>query len=202
MTDEATLAWYEREAPNYTASGTQGQSRHLDGFLDRLEPGALILELGCGGGRDAAHIRDRGFVIDATDGTAAMVRKAKERHDIDARQMRFDELDAQAEYDAVWAHASLLHLPRSALPNVIAAIYRALRSRGYHFANFKLCDEAHPDEGRDMLGRWTNLPSPEWLEDAYRNSGFTILASERYRGTGADGTLRDWLALTLRKEDR
>ena len=40
MTDEATLAWYEREAPRYTASGTQGQSRHLDGFLDRLAPGA------------------------------------------------------------------------------------------------------------------------------------------------------------------
>ena len=197
MTDEATLAWYEREAPSYTASGTQGQSRHLDGFLDRLEPGALILELGCGGGRDAAHIRDRGFVIDATDGTAAMVRKAKERHEIDARQMRFDELDAQAEYDAVWAHASLLHLPRAALPGVIAAIHRALKPAGLHFANYKLCDEAHPDEGRDLLGRWTNLPSPEWLEEVYRKAGFRVLASERYPGKGSDGTQRDWLALTL-----
>ena len=200
MTDEATLAWYEREAPNYTASGTQGQSRHLDGFLDRLEPGALILELGCGGGRDAAHIRDRGFVIDATDGTAAMVRKAKERHDIDARQMRFDELDAQAEYDAVWAHASLLHLPRAALPPVISAIHRALRPGGLHFANYKLCDAVHPDEGRDLLGRWTNLPSPEWLDRTYREAGFTILASERYPGSGADGTQRDWLALVVRRD--
>ena len=197
MTDEATLVWYEREAPSYTASGTQGQSRHLDGFLDRLEPGALILELGCGGGRDAAHIRDRGFVIDATDGTAAMVRKAKERHDIDARQMRFDELDTEAEYDAVWAHASLLHLPRAALPGVIAAIHRALKPAGLHFANYKLCDEAHPDEGRDLLGRWTNLPSPEWLEEVYRQAGFRVLASERYPGKGSDGTQRDWLALTL-----
>ena len=201
MTDEATLVWYEREAPSYTASGTQGQSRHLDGFLDRLEPGALILELGCGGGRDAAHIRDRGFVIDATDGTAAMVRKAKERHDIDARQMRFDELDTEAEYDAVWAHASLLHLPRAALPGVIAAIHRALKPAGLHFANYKLCDEAHPDEGRDLLGRWTNLPSPEWLEEVYRQAGFRVLASERYPGKGSDGTQRDWLALTLERSE-
>lgn len=202
MTDEATLAWYEREAPHYTVSGTQGQSRHLDGFLDRLAPGAHILELGCGGGRDAAYIRDRGFSIDATDGTTAMVRKAKERHNIAARQMRFDELTAMSEYDAVWAHASLLHLPRTALPPVLSAIHRALRPGGLHFANYKLCDHAHPDEGRDLLGRWTNLPSPEWLEEVYREAGFTILASERYPGKGSDGTQRDWLALTLRKEDR
>ena len=199
MTDEATLAWYEREAPSYTASGTQGQSRHLDGFLARLAPGAQILELGCGGGRDAAYMLEKGFVVDATDGTAAMVRKARERHDVDARQMRFDELDAVAAYDAVWAHASLLHLPRAALPPALGAIRKALRPAGLHFANYKLGDEAHPNEGRDMLGRWTNLPSPEWLEETYHQAGFAILACERYRGGGADGTQRDWLALTLQR---
>ncbi|MEZ5682570.1 MAG: class I SAM-dependent methyltransferase [Erythrobacter sp.] len=199
MTDEATLAWYEREAPNYTASGAQGQSRHLDGFLARLTPDAHILELGCGGGRDAAYMVEKGFSLDATDGTSAMVRKAKERHDIDARQMRFDELEAVAGYDAVWAHASLLHLPRAALPSVLAAIHRALRPSGLHFANYKLCDNANPDEGRDLLGRWTNLPSPEWLEEVYRQAGFIVLARERYAGKGSDGTQRDWLALTLQR---
>lgn len=201
MTDEATLAWYEREAPNYTASGAQGQSRHLDGFLARLAPDAYILELGCGGGRDAAYMLQKGFRLDATDGTAAMVRKARERHDIEARQMRFDELDAEAEYDAVWAHASLLHLPRASLPGVVAAIHRALKPAGLHFANYKLSDEAHPDEGRDLLGRWTNLPSPDWLEELYRRAGFAVVASERYPGKGSDGTQRDWLALTLKRGD-
>ena len=103
MTDEATLAWYEREAPHYTASGTQGQSRHLDGFLDRLDDGAHILELGCGGGRDAAYIRDRGFSIDATDGTAAMVRKANGLYDrrstIADRSKMKEGPDAEAKVD-------------------------------------------------------------------------------------------------------
>lgn len=199
MTDAATLAWYEREAPDYVASSKFGVARHINAFLARLKPGAFILELGCGGGRDAAHMIERGFKVDPTDGTIAMVHKANERHAIGARQMRFDELEAEALYDAVWAHACLLHLPRTVLPKVLAAIHAALKPGGWHYANYKLCDVDHPDEGRDPLGRWANLPSPDWLEQRYRDAEFTITTAERYRGNGSDGVQRDWLALTVRK---
>ena len=196
MADPATLAYYEAHEPRYTLSFGQAPSRHLDAFLDRLPEGAKVLELGCGGGRDSARIIERGFILDATDGTPAMVRKANERFDVGARVMRFDELDAPSEYDAVWAHACLLHVPRAELPNVLAAILRALRPGGWHFANYKLGTA----EGRDLLGRLTNLPDEGWLEETYANAGFSISASERYRGEGADGVQRDWLALTLKKE--
>ena len=194
-----TLAYYERAAPHYTASTAQDRVRFLDPFLDRLEAGARILELGCGCGRDAARMVERGFDLDATDGTRAMVRKARERFGIQARQMRFDELEAVAEYDGVWAHASLLHAERADLPGHVAAINRALKPGGWHFANYKLADADHPEEGYDLLGRWTNLPSPDWLEAAYANAGFAIVETERYAGKGCDGTQRDWLALTVRK---
>lgn len=199
MTDAATLAYYEQAAPHYTASTAAMQVRHLDPFLDRLKAGAKILELGCGAGRDAAHMIERGFAVTATDGTAAMVRKANERFGIEARLMRFDQLDAAEAYDAVWAHASLLHATRKALPPILAAIHRALRPGGWHFANYKLGDADHPNEGRDQLSRWTNLPQPDWLMDRYADAGFTIADTERYRGNGSDGTMRDWLALTVRK---
>lgn len=199
MSDAATLRYYEQAAPHYTASTAAMQVRHLDPFLDLLDPGAEILELGCGAGRDAAHMIGREFVTTATDGSVAMVRKAKERFGIDAQQMRFDQLDASEAYDAVWAHAGLLHATRAALPDILAAIYRALRPGGWHFANYKLGDDDHLDEGRDQLGRWTNLPQPEWLEARYGEAGFKIHATERYRGNGSDGTMRDWLALTVRK---
>lgn len=193
-----TIAYYEKAAPHYTVSTAQDRPRHLDPFLDRLEPGASILELGCGCGADAAHMAKRGFRVDATDGTRAMVRKAKERFGIAARVMRFDELDASAEYDAAWAHASLLHAPRVALPGIFRQIRRALKPGGWHFANFKLGDADHPNEGRDPLGRWTNLPDHAWLEQAYTQAGFALVETERYRGNGCDGVQRDWLALTLR----
>lgn len=190
--DPATLAFYAARAPHYTLSAGQAPSRYLDEFLDLLAPGAAILELGCGGGRDAARMRQRGFAVDATDGTPAMVRKANERFDLGARVMRFDELAAEDAYDAVWAHACLLHVARGDLPSVLAAIRRALRGGGRHFATYKL----GAGEGRDTLGRLHNFPDRAWIERIYRAAGFDPTAVRVFRGDGADGTVRDWIALT------
>ncbi|RIV89151.1 class I SAM-dependent methyltransferase [Aurantiacibacter zhengii] len=197
MSDEATLAFYQRSAPHYTLSFGQAPSRHLDSFLDRLQPGARVLELGCGGGRDAARMAERGFAIDATDGTPAMVRKANERFDLAARVMLFEDLDAELAYDAIWAHACLLHVPRAQVPAMLARIFRALRFGGWHYASFKLGDE----EGRCLLGRLHNFPDPEWIVSAYREAGFDIVSTEIWEGSGADGTVRDWIAITARKLD-
>lgn len=193
--DPATIAFYQSRAPRYTLSFAQGPSRHLGAFLDRLETGAQILELGCGGGQDAATMLARGFAVDPTDGTPAMVRKANERFDLGARVMRFDELEAVAHYDAVWAHACLLHVARADLAPLLSRIFAALRPGGWHFANYKLGD----GEGRDLLGRLHNFPTRAWLEDTYRTAGFSIESVETYSGKATDGTQRDWAALTLRR---
>ena len=192
--DAATLAFYEAQAPRYTMDSAAGPSRHLDGFLDRLEPGAQILELGCGAGRDAARMTKRGFIVDATDGASAMVHKTQERFNVPARQMRFDELDSTGQYDAVWAHACLLHVGRDALPQVLSSIGKALHPSGWHYASFKL----GTGEGRDLLGRLHNFPDPEWIPRAYLEVGFSIVEAVQYPGKGADGTMRDWIALTCR----
>lgn len=196
MSDPATLAWYQNQAPRYVSKICGPGNRHLDPFLDRLASGARILELGCGAGRDAAHMIARGFAVDATDAAEAMVRLAKERG-VPARPMRFDELVAEHAYDAVWAHACLIHVARAEFGGVLARIRRALVPAGWHFANFKLGN----GEGRDPLGRLHNFPDPAWLAAAYRAAGFEIAETETYRGSGADGVVRDWHALSVRKAD-
>ena len=196
MIDPATYEFYQSGAPFFSASSACGPSRHLDAFLDRLSPGARVLELGCGTGRDAARIAERGFDIDATDGIPAMVVKANERHDIGARVMQFGELSATNAYDAVWAHACLLHCPRAQLPGVLSRIHAALRPGGLHYASYKLGD----GEGRDLLGRLHNFPSFDWLAQLYVDAGFTIVDEEVFAGKGSDGTQRDWAALTVEKK--
>lgn len=195
MSDPATLAFYDENAARYSRDFCLEPSRYLDAFLDHLPPGASVLELGCGGGGDAARMARRDFAVDPTDASAAMVAHARADFGLEARQMQFEELDAIEAYDAVWAHACLIHVARGAFPAVLAAINRALRPSGWHFANFKLGD----GEGRDPLGRLTNFPDRHWLEGAYREAGFAIVATEGYRGEGADGVVRDWYALTVRK---
>lgn len=196
MSDQATQAFYEANARRYSEHFGRTHSRHLDSFLNRLAPGARVLELGCGGGQDSARMAIRGFAIDPTDATPAMVAAARAAFALPARQMRFDQLDAVDAYDAVWAHACLIHVARADVPAVLAAIRTALRENGWHFANFKLGD----GEGRDPLGRLHNFPDEGWLQSAYREAGFAIVETERYRGEGADGVIRDWYALTVRRD--
>ena len=181
--------------PYYTLAFDRSHSRHLDAFLDTLPPGARILELGCGTGRDAARMIERGFAVDPTDGTRAMVVKANERHGVNAHQMRFDELEAVAAYDAVWAHACLMHCPSGELAGVVAAIHRALREGGLQYASFK----AGEDEFRDDRGRLNRRVSAGFLSDLYEITGFEVLEVEPWQGKGADGVLRDWLSVTARR---
>ncbi|AJA10731.1 methyltransferase type 11 [Sphingopyxis fribergensis] len=194
--DARTLAFYAAEAPVYTASGKLGVSRHLDRFLDRLPAGAEILELGCGGGRDAAHMMARGFAVDPTDGVAEIAAKAEAQIGRPVRVMRFGELDATARYDAVWASASLLHVPRRDLREVIARIHRALRPGGLHFASYK----GGGAEGRDRFGRYFNYFARAELESIYRDAAvWDLLDISEGVGGGYDGAQGPWVQITLRR---
>lgn len=193
--DPDTIAFYQARAPHWVFHSGEAHSRQLDAFLDRLPEGSAVLELGCGGGRDADHIRKRGFTIDATDGTPALVRRANEAFALGARVMAFHELEAEAAYAGVWAHASLLHCPRAALPDVLARIHRALLPGGWFFSSYKLGS----GEGRDLLGRLHNFPSAEWLIASYDAAGFTLESHYTYAGKASDGTQRDWIDLIVRK---
>jgi len=194
--DARTLAFYAAEAPVYTASGKLGVSRHLDRFLDRLPAGADILELGCGGGHDAARMMARGFAVDPTDGVTEIAAKAQAQIGRPARVMRFGELDADRRYDAIWASASLLHVPRRDLPGVIARIRRALRPGGLHFASYKGGDA----EGRDRFGRYFNYLARTELESVYREAAvWDLLDISEGVGGGYDGAQGPWVQITVRR---
>lgn len=196
--DSATLEFYAAEAPVYLSSRPDGVAKHLPDFLDRLPAGAKILELGCGGGTDAAHMLAKGFMVDPTDGAPAIAAIAQDRLKLPVRVMRFDEIKAVAEYDAVVAMASLLHTPFDALPMILAKISTALLPGGWHVATFK--GAGMDSNSRDVVGRYYNYPTAEALEIAYRSAGdWSFLNVESYVGGGHFGKQGPWHAITVQK---
>jgi len=195
MTDEATLAFYNREAASYVSAAPMGDPRWLDPFLDRLTPGAHILELGCGGGRDSAKMIAHGFSVDMTDGSTGMAAEARKLTGHDVRVLRFEDLDAIDSYDAVWAHASLHHQPLAGLGEVLARVHRAARPGALFFANYKLGQ----GDDRDSFGRLYSFAPRDLLLDLYRQAGWELEEIEDYRDGGLDKVMRDWIALTARK---
>jgi SAM-dependent methyltransferase len=194
--DPETLAFYEAEAPRYVTARPDATDPHVSAFLDQLPPGASILELGCGGGRDAAFMIARGFVADLTDGVAAMAEQAEAFLGRPVRVMRFDELDALDRYDAVIANAALLHVPSAGLPDILGRVWRALKPGGLHMATYK----TGGGEGRDGHGRHYNRLSRDDLEQAYRMTGdWSLLEIEEFMGEGRFSKPSAWLKIVVQK---
>ena len=197
--DKPTLKFYEDFAPTYLSSGKGGVSRHLAAFLTEVNPGSKILELGCGGGKDAQEMIRAGHNVDPTDGSSSVASKAEELLQIPLRVLRFENLDAHEEYDAVWANASLLHVPRAALPQILSKVRRALKPGGLHHASYK----AGGREGRDSHGRYFNYLSRDELIDMYDRSGrWEIFSVTEYQGGGFDkGVQGPWLAIFAKRRE-
>lgn len=193
--DPDTLAFYADEAVRY-ANQTQARSfEHLDTYLALLSPGASILELGCGGGDDTAHMLERGFNVAPTDGSPEIAAEAQKRLGISVSVLQFQDITAENAYDGVWASACLLHVPRTALPDIISHVHRALRPDGQFFASFK----SGTTEGRDRFGRYFNYPSPEWLHDAYQADRWQTIDIKTVMGSGYDKEPTEWLYVTAAK---
>lgn len=194
--DDDTLAFYNREASAYAGRRQAKRNARLDEFLSRLNRGATILELGCGGGHDAEVMLSSGYNVEPTDGSAALAAEAEQRLGRPVKVMLFDQLEAEDRYDAVWASACLLHVPEQALPEVLSRVWRALVVGGVFFASFKSGNGGD----RDALGRYYNFVDKKGLEDAYQAAGkWSELRIEEALGGGYDGVPRTWLFCSARK---
>lgn len=144
-----TLQYYNQHAKAYVDSTRDVEfSQTQERFLQYLEPGARILDFGCGSGRDTKYFRNRGFQVEAVDGSAEFVRIASEYTGINVRRMLFQDLDEVEHYDGIWACSSILHLPCAELEVVLGKMARALRRRGIVYTSFKYGTEEGERSGR------------------------------------------------------
>ena len=107
-----------------------------DKFLDKLQ-GKRILDFGCGSGRDTKYFLEKGYEVEAVDGSAELCKAASRYTGIPIRQMLFQELEEQNRYDGIWACSSILHLPKKELKPVILKMLDALCSNGIIYTSFK-----------------------------------------------------------------
>ena len=133
-----TLQYYAEHAAAFAAGTVDADmSVARERFLCHLPQGARILDFGCGSGRDSRFFLDRGYEVDAVDGSMELCRMASQYTGIEVKQMLFGELDANEVYDGVWACASILHLPKQELAEVLRRIAEALKGEGVLYTSFK-----------------------------------------------------------------
>ena len=191
--DNQTVSVYDAQATKYMRLvESEGVNTNLTAFLELLPKGAHILDLGCGPGHCAAHMRDHGFSVLATDASPEMITIAKETYDLEARVATFADLSAVDTFDGVWASFSLLHAPKAEMPNHLAAIYRALRTGGVLCISLKVGD----GQDRDAIGRFYSYYTDAEITGLLQDAGFAIKTRATGEGTGLDGRLWPWIVIT------
>lgn len=133
---DLTLAAYESGAAEYAAATSEGRSSLISELLDLVPRGSHVLELGTGTGRDASEMEAEGLRVDRTDAAQSFVdRLITGGHS--ARMLDVRDADFGGPYDAVFANAVLLHVPRADLSSVFSVARQATRAGGILAASFK-----------------------------------------------------------------
>lgn len=186
MADRETLDAYARHAEEFDARFHEDKpGRWMRDFIADLPENALVLDLGCGPADSSAHLRAAGHRVDPVDASPQMVALANRKHDIGARLASFDQIDATDTYDGIWANFSLLHAPRTEMPDHLARLHRALKPGGLLHIGLKLGTGAR----RDRLGRFYTFYTEGELRDLLSEAGFTITKTLRLTERGLAGTL-------------
>ena len=96
------LNYYDINAVEFFESTFQIDMESLyQSFLRYLPNNALILDLGCGSGRDTLAFKNKGYQVDAIDYSEKLVRKATELTGIKVRHQSFYDLSDIDRYDGV-----------------------------------------------------------------------------------------------------
>ena len=135
---DKTVEYYNENAQTFFETTVNADmSLQLNDFINLLPVKGVVLDAGCGSGRDSLVLLRRGFKVEAFDASEEMCRRASDLLGQQVRLGRFEELDYSDQFDGIWACASLLHVTMDAMPDVVCRLHRALKAEGILYASFK-----------------------------------------------------------------
>ena len=133
-----TLNYYNENAKSFIEGTANVDFVSVqDIFLQLLPSYGTILDFGCGSGRDTKYFIEHGYKVDAIDGSIELCKLASEYTGIDVKHMLFQELTDAKKYDGIWACASILHVKRTELLEILQKMCDATKKNGIIYISFK-----------------------------------------------------------------
>lgn len=148
--NEKTISYYNNNAREYSDStfGLDMKEQH-DKFIKNIPEGGLILDAGCGSGRDMLAFKKMGFEVIGIDASDELVKVAQQNTLSPVYTMSFDQINWKSHFDGVWCMASLLHLNKAELSTALHNIAVALKPEGQFYASLKTGEgESYDNKGR------------------------------------------------------
>ena len=193
--------YYDDWAAHYFAR-TVGidAGRFLTPLVRVLPPGARVLDVGCGSGRDLRWLRAQGFAVTGLERAAALAARARVHAGCPVVEGDFETFDFTAlPADAILLVGALVHVAPERLPAVLQRILGALgpwsAGGGWVYLSLK----QGRGERQDPAGRRFYLWQDDALQAIFETLG--LAAIDLAVSASAAGTGERWLGYVLRRTD-
>ena len=154
-----------------------------------------ILDLGCGPGRDLKELTRRGHLAIGLDGCAAFCTMAQQYSGCTVLHQNFIDIDISSySFHGIFANASLFHIHKSRLQDVLMSFHSALVDNGVVF-----CSNPRGPNIEQLNGlRYGNYMDVEGWSEHFTQAGF-VHVEHYFRPTSLPRPEQPWLAMVWRK---
>jgi SAM-dependent methyltransferase len=119
-----------------------------DKFVSFLKPGAMVLDVGCGGGIASKYLIEKGFSVTGIDFSEKMIEIAKR----DVPRGKFFVMDMRdvdllkENFDGLYVKASILHLSKKEVPNFMLKLKERIKQGGFIYVAVKGANPGQEEE--------------------------------------------------------
>ena len=164
-------------------------------FTSKIPSSSLILDFGCGSGRDTKYFLELGYQVEAMDGSEELCKAASKFTGITVKHQLFQNWKSEPKYNGIWACSSILHLNKLELKQVIDNIRDALLPGGIFYTSFKYGNFEGVRNGR----YFTDMTESSFAELINEVSGFEIIEEWITSDVRPDRKEEKWLNVILKK---
>lgn len=169
--------------------------------LQWLPRGAAVLDLGCGLGQDTRYLQRLNYRAVGLDLTWPLLCVARQR----SRSLPLVQADMRLlplrrnSFDAIWAAASLIHIPKSRIQPVLRTLQHLLKPSGLFAATFVHGRRSGYLRSGWIPGRYISRWRKAQLGRAVQQAGWEIIRLQTVVNRERKGR---WLNLVARKMPR
>ena len=191
-----TLSYYNTNSASFIESTQSVQiTEAWSRFTAKLEQSSIILDFGCGSGRDTKYFLEHGFKVEAMDGSEELCKAASKYTGIIVKHQLFQDWKSEPKYNGIWACSSILHLNKMELKRVIGNIRNALLPAGIFYTSFKYGNFEGIRNGR----YFTDLTEASFAELINEVTGFEIIEEWITSDVRPGREEEKWLNVILKK---
>ncbi len=195
--DDDRMNYYDENAQEFFDNTVNADmTPHYEKFLKAIPQGCHILDAGCGSGRDTLNFLKLGYEVTPLDASENMCILASKYTHHEVIYMKFQDLQFKNMFDAIWASASLLHVPSEEMDMVLSKFHDSIFGEGILYASFKYGDFEGIRNGR----HFTDL-TEETARELFKKNNFEVLDTWITEDVRKGREDEKWMNILVKKVD-